>query len=162
MVSAVKLNILILIWWCNFTQCVLMSSKTFNVSSSPKIINTIHLVSKFHNFALAFPIILSSFRASPVSPLILSFPDIKAVVGLNFPANIFWKFSLFNVTVTSALFCGSPLPTEPFPFFKSMNQTPVSSPEITNRKSLICFTFTGFLYKIAWLIMILCRLYWIT
>lgn len=69
----------------------------------------------------------SNFIAAFKSPLILSFPDIKAVVALAFPANMS-RNNLLSKAMLQSAFSSGPCPNEPVPFFKSRNQVPLLSP----------------------------------
>ena len=56
-----------------------------------------------YNFDLTLNKTFSNFMAAPISPLILSLPVMKAVVGFNWPDAILTKSSAFKVIVHEAL-----------------------------------------------------------
>lgn len=89
-----------------------------------------------YNFDLfIFFIKPSSFIAKAIFPLILSFPNMKAWVGLSFPVNIFTKSSLLIVILQSTSPSGgSPWPIEPDLFFKSKYQSSSRSPRTNNNE----------------------------
>lgn len=110
-----------------------------------------------HSLALFMRFIsFSSLMASVMSPLIFSFPDMKAIVGFSFPEtashtlpwkqhhhrraarrcgdgspeNILLKSSESISMTTSAVTGDWPCPVLPAPFFRSRNQTPPCSPDV--------------------------------
>ena len=74
------------------------------------------------------PISFSNFMALPMSPSNFILPVMKAVVGFNLPANIFWKSLSFILKVTSGADGASPVPQAPAPFFRSTYHFPASEP----------------------------------
>lgn len=85
----------------------------------------------WYPLAFIFFIIFSKAMALPMSPASFSLPVMKAFVGFSLPANMSMKSPSFRVKVTSAApVVGSPDPTEPAPFFKSMKYVPASDPKI--------------------------------
>lgn len=81
----------------------------------------------------------SSFIAKAMLPLILSFPDIKALVALALPENIATKSLSSIPIVQSAPPDGSPVPTEPLPFLRSRCQVPGCSPYRRTNAKLVGF-----------------------
>lgn len=71
----------------------------------------------------------SNFMASPISPWIFNFPDMKADTAFNSPLNIFTKSSLSRVIVQLAPPGASPWPNFPDPVLRSINHTPSSGPK---------------------------------
>ncbi|MPC62167.1 hypothetical protein E2C01_056250 [Portunus trituberculatus] len=93
--------------------------------------------------------IFSSLSALPMSPEILSFPVMKAVVGLREPENILKKLLLFMTKVASGVAGGSPWPHAPLPFFRSMYHLPTSSPDTSNANTALVLSTSSGLRKVS-------------